>query len=304
MESSSNTDYVLIVDDSPGTLRFLTDVMEGTGVSVLVAPSGAKALEVIEEIVPAAILMDAVMPEMDGFETCRRIKQNGLLRYVPVIFMTGLSETEHIVRGFEAGGVDYLVKPVSPDELIARVRVHMSNGKIAQGAYLAMDEAHRHLLATTSDGKILWSTPQASKLVEEAFAGSKKMETDFPPHIVNWLKEHAQPHSSATQQLVLSSSDKRQLLLSYIGENGPNELLLRILDDSFLITQNRLAEKFKLTQRESAVLAWIATGKTNRDIGVILDLSPRTINKHMERVHRKLGVETRTAAAAAALQVL
>lgn len=304
MEKYSNTDYVLIVDDSPGTLKFLTDVMEETGVSVLVAPSGAKALDVIEEIVPAAILMDAMMPEMDGFETCRRIKQNGLLRYVPVIFMTGLSETEHIVRGFEAGGVDYLVKPVSPDELIARVHVHLSNAKIAQGAYVAMDEAHRHLLAATTDGKILWSTPQASKLIAEAFSGGQKMETNFPPHIVNWLKEHSEPDSNATQQLVLSSTDKRQLLLSYIGKTGPNELLLRILDDSFLITQNRLVEKFNLTQRESAVLAWIATGKTNRDIGVILDLSPRTINKHMERIHQKLGVETRTAAAAAALQVL
>ena len=167
-----------------------------------------------------------------------------------------------------------------------------------------MDEAHRHLLAATADGKILWSTPQASKLVEEAFSGDEKMEADFPPHIVNWLKEHAESGPNTTQQLVLSSTEKRQLLLSYIGENGPNELLLRILDDSFLITQSRLVEKFKLTQRESAVLAWIATGKTNRDIGVILDLSPRTINKHMERVHRKLGVETRTAAAAAALQVL
>lgn len=304
MENNLNTDYVLIVDDSPGTLKFLTDVMEGAGVSVLVAPSGAKALEVIEEVVPAAILMDAMMPEMDGFETCRRIKQNRFLRYVPVIFMTGLSETEHIVRGFEAGGVDYLIKPVVPDELIARVLVHLRNAKIAQVAYVAMDEAHRHLLAATADGKILWSTPQANALIDEVFGGGKKLVAAFPSYIVNWLKEHSERHSKATQQLVLSSTDKRQLLLSYIGKTGPNELLLRILDDSFLITQTRLAEKFKLTQRESAVLAWIATGKTNRDIGVILDLSPRTINKHMERIHQKLGVETRTAAAAAAFQVL
>lgn len=304
MENNLNPDYVLIVDDSPGTLRFLTDVMEGAGVSVLVASSGATALEVIEEVVPAAILMDAMMPEMDGFETCRRIKKNRLLRCVPVIFMTGLSETEHIIRGFEAGGVDYLVKPVAPDELIARVLVHLNNAKIAQGAYLAMDEAHRHLLAASADGKILWSTPQANKLIKEVFFDDNELEVNFPSYIVNWLKEHSEPHSKATQQIVLSSTDKRQLLLSYIGMTGPNELLLRILDDSFLITQARLAEKFKLTQRESAVLAWIATGKTNRDIGVILDLSPRTINKHMERIHQKLGVETRTAAAAAAFQVL
>lgn len=302
--NTTATDYVLIVDDSLESLRYLTDVVEGTGLSALVAQSGQQALEVVKEVVPAAILLDAVMPNMDGFETCRRLKKNSLLRFVPVIFMTGLSETEHIVCGFQAGGVDYLVKPVASDELIARLRVHMSNAKIAQSAYDAMDEARRFLLATTPEGKILWRTPQAGKLIANAFEDKCKPDADFPDFVIKWLRELELTGSSATQQLILSSTDKRQLLISYIGQNGPDELLLRVIEDSFLITQNRLSDIFGLTQREAAVLAWIATGKTNRDIGVILDLSPRTINKHLERVHVKLGVETRTAAAATALKVL
>ena len=88
------------------------------------------------------------------------------------------------------------------------------------------------------------------------------------------------------------------------GKAGPDEFLIRIIEDDFRLTQNKLSEAFGLTSREAEVLAWISSGKSNRDIGTILVLSPRTINKHLERIHRKLGVENRTAAAAMAFHVL
>jgi len=105
-------------------------------------------------------------------------------------------------------------------------------------------------------------------------------------------------------QLLLTDTDEHQLLISYIGQSGPDEYLLRIIENNFTITQARLSKVFGLTTREAEVLAWLANGKSNRDIGSILDLSPRTINKHLERVHKKLGVENRTAAAAMALNAL
>jgi DNA-binding response OmpR family regulator/DNA-binding CsgD family transcriptional regulator len=304
MTSEAKSDYVLIVDDSTESLQFLTDVVERTGISVLVAQSGKQALEVIEQVIPVAILMDAKMPEMDGFETCRLLKKNMLLRHVPVIFMTGLSQTEYIVNGFDAGGVDYLVKPVEPDELIARLTVHLSNAKLSQSAYVAMDKARRYLIATTIQGEILWSTPQASRLISNVLAVEVKPDTVFPEFVARWLRNLELAGSKTPQQLVLSSTEEQQLLIYYVGQNGPDELLLRVVEDSFLITQNRLSYIFDLTQREAQVLAWITTGKTNRDIGSILNLSPRTINKHLERIHIKIGVETRTAAAAAALNVI
>ena len=92
-------DIVLVVDDSPDTLSFLTEAIERSGATVLVAVGGDLALDLVEEITPDIILLDAVMPGMDGFETCRRLKAKGRLAHVPVIFMTGLSETEHIVKG-------------------------------------------------------------------------------------------------------------------------------------------------------------------------------------------------------------
>ncbi len=132
MRKKESRDIVLVVDDSPETLRMLTDAIEDAGMTVLVAREGEYALSIIERVLPDIILMDALMPGTDGFETCRRLKQNKALAHVPVIFMTGLSDTEHIIQGLEAGGVDYVTKPLVPGELLARIRVHL-----AQRAHLA-----------------------------------------------------------------------------------------------------------------------------------------------------------------------
>ena len=96
---SKKRDVALVVDDSPETLRLLTDALDGAGMTVMVAMDGAAAMRIVDQITPDIILLDAVMPGMDGFETCRRLKRDAGLSNVPVIFMTGLAETEHIVRG-------------------------------------------------------------------------------------------------------------------------------------------------------------------------------------------------------------
>ncbi len=146
----------------------LTDAIEDAGMTVLVALDGEQALSLIERITPDVILMDAVMPGLDGFEICRQIKQRSSFGHVPVIFMTGLSATEDIIKGLDAGGVDYVTKPISPDELLARIRVHLTNARISQGARAALDASGRFLLAANRAGQILWVTPQASKLLSQA----------------------------------------------------------------------------------------------------------------------------------------
>lgn len=107
MASQEPRDIVLVVDDSPNTLHMLTDAIEGDGMTVLVAMDGEQALSLIERITPDAILMDAVMPGLDGFEICRRLKRNPALGHVPIIFMTGLSETGDIIKGLDACGVGF-----------------------------------------------------------------------------------------------------------------------------------------------------------------------------------------------------
>lgn len=171
-EAANARDIVLLVDDSPEALGFLTEALEQSGFSVLIATSGNAALNIADRITPDIILLDAVMPGMDGFDTCTRLKANASVAQVPVVFMTGLTETEHVVRALEAGGVDYLTKPINIDELRARIRVHLSNARSAQSARVALDAAGRHLLAVRGDGTVRWSTPQATRLVNAAPAAT------------------------------------------------------------------------------------------------------------------------------------
>src|ERR1700744_5238605 len=138
---------VLVVDDAADALGMLTDALEPAGFPVLASTSGTQALAIVGRVTPDIVLLDAVMPGMDGFETCRRLKAMAAIAAVPVIFMTGLSETEHVVRGLEAGGVDYLTKPINIEELLARIRVHLANARAYQSAHAALDATGRFLFA-------------------------------------------------------------------------------------------------------------------------------------------------------------
>src|SRR6202012_1998442 len=106
---------ILAVDDAPDTLGMLSAVLEKAGMTTLVAADGAGALALIRRLMPALILMDAVMPRMDGFETAKAIKEDKNFVHIPIILMTGLSDTENVIKGFDAGGVDYITKPIIPE---------------------------------------------------------------------------------------------------------------------------------------------------------------------------------------------
>src|SRR5215468_1795260 len=186
---SKRRDIALVVDDSPETLRLLTDALDGAGMTVMVALDGAAAMRIVDQITPDIILLDAVMPGMDGFETCRRLKREAGLSNVPVIFMTGLAETEHIVRGLEAGGVDYVTKPIAIEEMLARIRVHLANARLTQSAHAALDVAGRFLLAVNRQGRIMWSTPQAQKLLADSFSAASHDELVLPEPLRQWLEQ-------------------------------------------------------------------------------------------------------------------
>ena len=299
-------DIVLVVDDSPNTLRMLTDAIEGAGMTVLVALDGEQALSLTERITPDVILMDAVMPGIDGFEICRRLKRDSALSHVPIIFMTGLSETEDIIKGLDAGGVDYVTKPIAPNELLARIRVHLANARISQSARSALDASGRFLLAANRAGRVLWSTPQAGKLLDAAFPDFNSEHYRLPEHIQDWLARYSDRRSPGmTDSISLSTpASDNKLELSVISQIGVDQILLRLIDGDPKDDQLTLRSKLQLTLREAEVLLWIARGKSNRDVAEILTLSPRTVNKHLEQIFNKLGVENRTSAAALAARTL
>ncbi len=212
----ADTGVILIVDDTPDNLALLSDALDAAGYMVLVALDGASALNRIQRRRPDLILLDAMMPGLDGFETCRRIKQQSDTADIPVLFMTALTDSEHVVKGFEAGAIDYVTKPIQCAEVLARVASHLRTARILQSARMASQPAG------------LDDAPACSKL----------------------------------------------------------------------------ASRFLLTEREVEVLRWVSFGKTNKDIADILQLSPRTVNKHLEHIYIKLGVETRTAATSVALAAI
>ncbi|MFI8381799.1 response regulator [Pseudomonas sp. NPDC079086] len=216
--SAAERGVILIVDDTPDNLALLSDALDEVGYMVLVALDGLSALSRIQRRRPDLILLDAMMPGLDGFETCQRIKADAATADIPVLFMTALTDSEHVVKGFAAGGIDYVTKPINTEEVLARVASHLRTARILQTARAA---------------------------------------------------SQAQP--------------------------------LTLNDEPAYAT---LSARFQLTEREVEVLRWVACGKTNRDIGDILGLSPRTVNKHLEHVYVKLGVETRTAATSVALSAM
>ena len=286
----------LVVDDSPETLSLLTDALDKAGMTVMVALDGGSAIKIAERLSPDIILLDAVMPGLDGFETCRRLRAVQGLREIPVIFMTGLSQTEHIVKGFEAGGVDYVTKPIVIEEMLARIRVHIANAKSAQSARAALDASGRHLLAVDLLGRVLWLTPQAEATFNKA--GDRAVMT-LPRSIQDWVIACGEGDSKARGQgAIFLQPDGTSVRISYVGKIGDNEILLRLSAQEMEFLPESLFRPNKLTRREIEVLSWVVKGKSNRDIADILKLSTRTVDKHLEQIYSKLGVENRTSATA------
>lgn len=299
MVKQASKGIVLVVDDSADALGMLNEALLAEGYTIFVAMDGQQALSIAGRMAPDIVLMDAIMPNMDGFEACRQLKQNPELNDVPVIFMTGLSDTQHVVMGLEAGGIDYVGKPINLDELLARVKVHLNNSRLARSARSALNEIGQLAFACDINGQVMWSTASARELLENYGASDDWMQGQLPEQIRVWLAH--QPDRNSV--LWLQGLD-RPLQLRFLARSTPGEYLLRLMDDDELSARSALREHFSLTDREAEVLFWLARGKTNREIAQILSMSPRTVNKHLEPVYRKLSVENRTTAAAICLQYL
>ncbi|MFG6096794.1 hybrid sensor histidine kinase/response regulator [Leptothoe sp. ISB3NOV94-8A] len=123
---------ILLVDDKPTNLKMLSDALKGNDWTMLVATDGVSAIEQAQYAQPSLILLDVMMPGIDGFETCQRLKTNAKTKAIPIIFMTALSNSDYKVRGLEMGAVDYITKPFQQKEVIARVKLHLHLKFLAQ----------------------------------------------------------------------------------------------------------------------------------------------------------------------------
>ncbi len=292
-------DTILVVDDAPDSLTLINDALDQAGIDTLVALEGKQALSIAKRMRPDLILLDAVMPHMDGFQTCEQLKADPNLATIPVIFMTGLTDTNSILKGLNAGGVDYLTKPVNPSELLARIKVHLHNARLTASAQDALDRTGQNIFTINNHGEIVWGTPQTHTLFARANATEDWIQTTFASYLKAWIKHPLQEG----QTLPLTAPDLA-LEVTYIERRSNDEILLRLADGVKIAGEDLLREKLNLTVRESEVLYWLANGKTNKEISQILDMGVRTVNKHLEQIFPKLAVENRTSAAAIAIRIL
>jgi CheY-like chemotaxis protein/DNA-binding CsgD family transcriptional regulator len=315
-EQGANSDLVLIVDDVPDNLAVLHDALDESGYTVLVATSGEQALQRAAQARPDIVLLDAMMPGIDGFEVARRLKADPATAHIPIVFMTGLTETEHLVAALEAGGVDYVTKPIKPKEVLARMNVHLQGARRARQdarqagpARNALDAfGYASITVRLPGGRLIWQTALARDLLQR-YCDTRAPET--PPAVLDWLRQHAPAaRQRGIEPPVLSIvQGASSLSLRLHGQTGDTSgsddgdewmIIMREVSDTAVIEAMSLS--LKLTAREAEVLYWVVKGKTNRDIGEILGSSPATAKKHLERVYVKLGVETRTAAAGVAIK--
>ncbi|VTU40177.1 Stalked cell differentiation-controlling protein [Variovorax sp. PBS-H4] len=312
-EHAGTGDLVLIVDDVPDNLAVLHDALDESGYAVLVATSGEQALQRAAQTRPDIVLLDAMMPGIDGFEVARRLKADAATAHIPIVFMTGLTETEHLVAALEAGGVDYVTKPIKPKEVLARMNVHLQGARRARQAAQQAGQARNALDAfgyasvtvRMPEGKLVWQTALARELLQR-YCGSSAPAT--PQVVLEWLHRHlpdARQHQIEPPVLSIAhgAAALNLRLHQQTGQDDAGDdwlIIMREVSGSAVIEAMSLS--LKLTAREAEVLYWVVKGKTNRDIGEILGSSPATAKKHLERVYVKLGVETRTAAAGVAIK--
>ncbi len=306
MEVSASNGTVLIVDDTPGNLALLSDTLSEANYRVLVATDGCSAIEQIQYVKPDIILLDVMMPGIDGFETCSRLKADPATAPIPVLFMTGLSELDDLLRGFGEGALDYIVKPIRPAEVLARIEVHLTQSRNLRRAESLLDHHDFAAVAVDAAGGIVWLTPAAREWLADfsELQGMPQAADDMLPESLHgwfqrWLRQSGRNDSE-------TESDAHRLAPGFTLRVGacqnPDEYLLLLQREDAQWTPETLRDKLKLTFREAEILMWIARGKTNKEIGIILTTSPRTVNKHLEHIFEKLGVSTRAAAVAMVLQ--
>ncbi len=308
---------ILLVDDLPANLGVLLTFLEGAGYEVLLAASGDGALARLPYMQPDIILLDVNMPGMDGYETCRRLKADARWRETPVLFLTSLHDPVDKVRGFKVGAVDYITKPLHPEEVLARVHSHLQiralqqalaeKNELLEHAMARRLEAEaqlqqgldRAVLVVDDEGQIEFCTRLARRLLDRYFPDEAAGPNILPGPLSRWLASG--PAGGRWQTDLAESRLEAQLFTP----GQPGGCLMLLLEEKMFVTNSpaRLL-CLGLTAREAEVLYWVAHGKTNQEVAIILSASLNTIKKHVVNILVKIGAENRLVAALQATEIL
>ena len=237
-KNDKNTESILLVDDQPANLQVLMHTLEWFGCKLLVAKNGEAALAIARKVHPDLILLDIMMPGIDGFEVCRRLKADQNTQNIPVIFLSALDETEDKVHGLQLGAVDYIAKPFQPEEVIARVNTHLTIHQLTREVQLQKDELEHELkiVAQLQRNLLPQSLPQIEGLklavhyeTSRYTGGDYYDVVELPNGLLAILVADAEGHSApATVMMAITCTlfrscssclEKPDQILSYINDN-------------------------------------------------------------------------------------
>ncbi len=278
-EPTVNKGSILVVDDTPANLRLLTELLQGRGYAVRPAPNGRLALSGAQAIPPDLILLDIKMPEMDGFEVCRQLKQNASTSTIPVIFISALSDTTDKLKGFSVGGVDFITKPFQESEVLARVETHITLQKIQNELEKKNDRLQQEIIDRNNIEKELADYRiHLEELVQErttALTGTNKklqQEIEKRKEVESSLKEsHKRLQRLSAYQEAVREAERTRIAREIHDEMGHVLTALKI-DVSWL--KNQLPQNEEPLLKKAETILELINGTISTVQRISRDLRP------------------------------
>jgi len=258
---------IMAVDDNPDNLKLLSDILSEQGFQVRQALNGRLALAAVKQQPPDLFILDIRMPEMDGFELCRQLKDNVTTCNVPVIFISGLNDSTDKVKAFDIGGQDYITKPFEDTEVLARVKLHLEVSSMRKNLE---DMVQRRTI------KLEESNTALKVLLEHRSSEREKFEENVLSHIRSLVSPYL-------ERLKNTDLDSQQSSLLDIVEAN-------LLEITSQFSGTLYSSSLGLTRREMEVAALIKTGKTNAEIAVLINISEHSVSFHRQNLRKKLGL--------------
>jgi len=269
-----NRGVILIVDDEPFALQYLQSLLEGEGYAVASATNGRLALDQVKERQPELVLLDIMMPIMDGYETCRRLKQNPEFADLPVLFLSSLDNADEKMNAFAVGGVDYVTKPFSKREILVRVKNHLTMYRIRNRLSSELDQRQLELIRQENEVR---DVNTALKVLLTAIEREKQ---DLAATVQFNADKLIIPRIS--KMVEVESPEERKELFKLIRQN------FQQLTESLVPGRQNLT--MTLTPTELQVANLIKQDKTSKEISRICNMSPSTVASHRKMIRKKLGI--------------
>ncbi len=268
METQASKKKILIVDDVPKNIELAANILQTKNYNITFARSGPIALEKVKSIDFDLILLDVMMPEMDGFEVCKILKDDDATKDIPVIFVTAKSETENVVKGFELGAVDYVTKPFQTEELLARVRTHIN----IKEKLVEKKAIEKQLSSQTAEGQE--DTEDLKKQLE-----SRKAELE---NVTLFYELRTQ-----MDKLIQDKSPVARMEIRHIKEMISN----LFIDKSNQEFHRSLKQNFpKLTFDDLRLCSYLKQRFLNVEIAEFLETSPEAVYTRKSRLRQKLNL--------------